>query len=106
MSPDNGNFYKQLQSQYLQDRKPATLKQIKRSLTPNPVEADKTKTHIGHHNNKAESARKRTFELLKAESYMSWIKGIEYDPDRENGDIVINLEKDTPQGKFLIDLIG
>lgn len=108
MSPDNGNFYKRLQSQYTDTRKPATPHQIQRRFNQQiQSTADSAvDMHIGHHNNKAEGARKRIFEFLKADSYRNWIKGIEYDPERDNGDIIINLEDSTPQGLDLVDLIG
>lgn len=105
MSPDHGNFYQQIQSQFAKDRKPATLRQIKKILNQ-PIEENGKPLHLGHHNNKAEASRKNVFNFLKGDSYRSWIKGIEYDPELENGDIVINLERGTPQGKFLVNLIG
>jgi hypothetical protein len=108
MSPDHGNFYNKLQSQYRDIRKPATPNQIQRRFNQSmqPLDNATVDIQFGHHNNKAEIARKKIFEFLKEDSYRSWIKGIEYDPERDNGDIVINLEDSTPQGLNLVDLIG
>lgn len=108
MSPDNGNFYNRLHSQYHDIRRPATPNQIQRRFNQPLQSLDNQSVDIqlGHHNNKAEIARKRVFEFLKEDGYRSWIKGIEYDPERDNGDIVINLEDSTPQGLDLVDLIG
>lgn len=107
MSPDTGNFYKWLQT-HQEVRKPASKKQIERQLSQQiqPPDIPALDAHVGNHHNKAEASRKRIFQFLKADHYRSWIKGIEYDPERDNGDILIYLEDNTPQGLDLTDLIG